>query len=139
MAAYAALVSVMHIIHTIQHQPFPPISLDKKQVQSLTEIATFLQEFVERYNSPFSYSEEADPLESRIVDAAYAAADLIESHIVDSIQLEQINCINFYQDLQESIEEMNLIRKEMMGMIREQAQLQIQLQIKKRLSEIFFH
>ncbi|XP_047962203.1 late blight resistance protein R1-A-like [Salvia hispanica] len=85
MAAYAALVSIMQIIHEIEHHPFPPISMDKKQVESLTEIITFLQEFLEGYKSPFADGDEADPLEMRIADTVYAAKDVIESHIVDQI------------------------------------------------------
>ncbi|KAH6812847.1 hypothetical protein C2S51_021865 [Perilla frutescens var. frutescens] len=85
MAAYAALTSLLQILDQLEHHPFPPISLDRQQVESLTEIATFLQEFLEGYDSPFVDSDEADPLEMRIADAAYAAEDVIESYIVDNI------------------------------------------------------
>ena len=85
MAAYAALVSIMQIFDQIEHHPSPPISMDKKQVESLTEIVVFLQEFLEGYKSPFADSDEADPLEMRIADAVYIAEDAIESHIVDQI------------------------------------------------------
>ena len=67
MAAYAALNSLMNIIDDVENHPFPPISLDKDQVESLTEIVTFLQEFLEDYKSPYAYSDEADPLEIRIM------------------------------------------------------------------------
>ncbi|XP_057800147.1 putative late blight resistance protein homolog R1A-10 [Salvia miltiorrhiza] len=87
MAAYAALVSLMHIIDKLERHHSPPISLNKQQVQSLTEIITFLQEFLEANNSPVS--DEPDPLEMRIADAAYAAEDAIESHIVAKIQLSR--------------------------------------------------
>ncbi|XP_057801649.1 uncharacterized protein LOC131016882 [Salvia miltiorrhiza] len=87
MAAYAALVSLMHIIDDLERHHSPPISLNKQQVQSLTEIITFLQEFLEANNSPVS--DEPDPLEMRIADAAYAAEDAIESHIVAKIQLSR--------------------------------------------------
>ncbi|XP_057793120.1 putative late blight resistance protein homolog R1B-16 [Salvia miltiorrhiza] len=88
MAAYAALVSLMHIIHDIESHHSPPISLDKQQLQSLTENVIFLQEFLEGCKSPVSDGDEAHPLEMRIADAAYAAEDAIESHIVSKIQLE---------------------------------------------------
>ncbi|XP_057801519.1 putative late blight resistance protein homolog R1C-3 isoform X2 [Salvia miltiorrhiza] len=195
MAAYAALVSLMHIIDTIEHHHSPPVSIDKQQVESLTQIVTFLQEFLESYKSPVADGDEADPLEmriadaahavedvveshivdklqprrsKRIADAAYAAEDAIESHIVDKLQLrrskkakidtaeadeqikkeamenelgrsmspneeflqgyvvdaahaaeevnsrEEVSCIDFYQDLQQVIEEMNVIKKEAM-------------------------
>ncbi|XP_042006648.1 putative late blight resistance protein homolog R1B-16 isoform X1 [Salvia splendens] len=122
MAAYAALVSLMHIIDDIETHPSPPISLDKQQVQSLIEKLVLLQEFLESYNSPFAYSDEADPLEMRIVDVAHAAEDVIESYIIDTVQLsakatndngdEQVSCIHLYQDVQNVIEEMDLLKKE---------------------------
>ncbi|XP_047983818.1 putative late blight resistance protein homolog R1B-16 [Salvia hispanica] len=122
MAAYAALVSLMRIIDDIETHPSPPISLDKQQVKSLSEIVTFLQEFLEGYKSPYEYSDEADPLEILIMDATHAVEDVIESYIIDTIQLsaaatddggdEQISCIHFYQDLQNVIEKIDLIKKE---------------------------
>ncbi|XP_047978208.1 putative late blight resistance protein homolog R1B-14 [Salvia hispanica] len=118
MAAYAALVSLMRIIDDIETHPSPPISLDNQQVKSLTEMVTFLQEFLESYKSPYEYRDEADPLEILIKDATHAVEDVIESYIIDTIQLsaaatdEQINCIHFYQDLQNVIEKMDLIKKE---------------------------
>ena len=86
MAAYAAVVSLMHLIDDIEHHPSPPISIDKQQLESLSQTVTFLQEFLERYNSPFAHSNEANPLEMHIAEAAYAAEDVIESHIVDMIK-----------------------------------------------------
>ncbi|XP_057801560.1 putative late blight resistance protein homolog R1B-23 isoform X1 [Salvia miltiorrhiza] len=150
MAAYAALVSLMHIIDKIEHHHSPPVSIDKQQVESLTQILTFLQEFLESYKSPVADGDEADPLEMRIADAAHAVEDVIESHIVNVIKLgrsspneeflqgyvvdaahaaeevnsrEEVSCIDFYQDLQKVIEEMNVIKKEAMETSAE-AQLQ---------------
>lgn len=88
MAAYAALTSLINIIHQIQHHPFPPISLDKHQILSLTKNVTFFQEFIEGYKSSAAYNDEADPMEMRIAEASYAAEDVIESHIVDMIELQ---------------------------------------------------
>ncbi|XP_042047483.1 putative late blight resistance protein homolog R1A-10 [Salvia splendens] len=121
MAAYGALVSLMHIIDTLQKHPSPPISIHKNQVKSLTQIVTFLQEFLDTYNSPFSYSHEVDPLEHRIADAVYAAEDVIESHIVDQIDRRStiVKDQYFYQNLQKVIEEMNLITKEVKEIIVE--------------------
>ncbi|XP_047950126.1 uncharacterized protein LOC125195892 isoform X2 [Salvia hispanica] len=117
MAAYGALVSLMHIINTLEKHPSPPISIDETQVQSLTQNITFLQDFLDGYISPFAESHEADPLERRIADAVYAAEDVIESHIVDQIHN---GCIivedhDFYHNLQKVIEEMDLINKEVMS------------------------
>ncbi|KAL6578158.1 hypothetical protein OROMI_010486 [Orobanche minor] len=146
MAAYAAAVSLMHTLDLLNNHPSPPISLDKKQLHSLTEIVTFFQEFLEGYVSPFSYSDEADPLEMRIAEAIYAAEDVIESYIVGNIHLaaaaaattehddddvnnihlaaavaaqdedEPTRYINFYEGLQKAIEAMDLIKKETIEM-----------------------
>ncbi|KAG8380148.1 hypothetical protein BUALT_Bualt07G0163400 [Buddleja alternifolia] len=116
MAAYAALVSVMHTIEQIQLHPSPPISLDQKQVQSLTENITFLQDFLEVY--PHNGSQEAYDLEGRIRDAARAAEDVIESHIVDRIHGGSTsshgeNSNDLYQNLgQVIIKDMDFIKKE---------------------------
>ncbi|XP_042050221.1 putative late blight resistance protein homolog R1A-3 [Salvia splendens] len=83
MAAYAALASLMHIIDTLKKHPSPPISIDQKQVESLTQNVALMQEFLDGYMSPVvADGHEADPLERRIADAVYAAEDLIESKIV---------------------------------------------------------
>ncbi|KAL3619486.1 hypothetical protein CASFOL_037064 [Castilleja foliolosa] len=147
MAAYAALVSLMYTIDNIEHHHSPPITLPKQQVQSLTQNITFLQKFLEAYNPQASErcEELADPLEMRIADAAYAAEDVIESHIVDTIQLsmrpnqtscvaqffncsrapkqvdEKIKSINFYQNLQQAIDEMGSIKEMAMSIGTERA------------------
>ncbi|XP_057775499.1 putative late blight resistance protein homolog R1A-3 [Salvia miltiorrhiza] len=146
MAAYAALVSLMHIIDRLENHPSPPISIDKEQVESLTQIVTFLQDFLDAYISPVVDDHEADPLERRIADAVYAAEDVIESQIVlqihnrstiigrcpvdnrSTIRRKMSSFINlfrarckcstieedFYHDLQQVIEAMNLIKNEAM-------------------------
>ncbi|XP_057800186.1 putative late blight resistance protein homolog R1B-16 [Salvia miltiorrhiza] len=123
MAAYAALVSLMHIIDDLESHHSPPISLDKQQIQSLTENVMFLQEFLEAYTS--SVSDEADPFEMRIADVAYAAEDAIESHIVAKIQLRRsreticsrfLSCfraeeeMKLFRDVQNVIQEMDQIK-----------------------------
>ncbi|KAL8458641.1 hypothetical protein ACS0TY_036239 [Phlomoides rotata] len=110
MAAYAALTSLMHIIEQIEHHPHPPISLDKLQVESLTEKVAFLQHFLEGYSHDAGYRREADYLEKRIADTAEAAEDIIESHI----------------GLQEVMEDMDSLRKEVME-IKEKMGVQDQL------------
>ncbi|KAL6587540.1 hypothetical protein OROMI_000518 [Orobanche minor] len=88
MAAYASLVSLMHIVHDIQHHHSPPISMDKHQAQSLSQIIAHLQLFLQgrhHCSSATETTDEADPLEMQIADAAYKAEDIIESHIVNRI------------------------------------------------------
>ncbi|XP_057800149.1 putative late blight resistance protein homolog R1B-14 [Salvia miltiorrhiza] len=83
-------------------------------------------EFLDGYKSPVADGDEADPLEMRIADATYAAEDAIESHIVDMIQLGRSTSNEvsfFYEDLQQVIEEMNVIKNEAMEIAAE-AQLQ---------------
>ncbi|XP_047958927.1 uncharacterized protein LOC125204339 isoform X3 [Salvia hispanica] len=86
MAAYGALLSLMQIIDTLEKHPSPPIFIDTKQVESLTQIVTFLLEFLDVYISPVVVDgRRADPLERRIADAVYKAEDVIESQIVRQI------------------------------------------------------
>ncbi|XP_047957586.1 putative late blight resistance protein homolog R1A-3 [Salvia hispanica] len=117
MAAYAALVSLMQILDQIEHHPSPPISMDKKQVESLTEIVMFLQEFLEGYKSPYADGDEADPLEMRIADAVYAAEDVIESHIVDRIRPP---VLVLYEALRDVIEDMDSVVAGNEGMLLRQ-------------------
>ena len=128
MAAYAALVSLTHVIDNLQLHPCPPISLHIKQAESLTEKIYFLLDFVEVYNPHLGYTTEADPLEGRIADAAYAAEDVIESHIVDRITNcgEKISSDVLYQALEKLIEEMGLIEKVAMD-IKGRARVEHQL------------
>ncbi|KAL1538104.1 putative late blight resistance protein R1A-3 isoform X2 [Salvia divinorum] len=115
MAAYAALLSVMNIIDNLQLHPRPPISLPPTQVESLTKNIKFPQEFLEGYNPHLGYTTEADPLESRIAAAAYAAEDVIESHIVDRIITgDGEKTTSLYEDVEKVFDEMSLIEKEAM-------------------------
>ena len=103
MAAYGALVSVMQIIDQLQTHPHPPISIHQKHLESLTQLITSLQKFLESYSPHRGYTEEEDVWESRIAEAAYHAEDVIESYIVDQIHVrsrngvETISYIQFYQ------------------------------------------
>ena len=81
MAAFGALVSVMHIIDQIQTHPCPPISIDQIQVECLTKVITSLQKFLESYSPHSGYTKEEDVWESRIAETAYDAEDVIESYI----------------------------------------------------------
>ncbi|XP_057763773.1 putative late blight resistance protein homolog R1B-16 [Salvia miltiorrhiza] len=117
-AAYATLVSAMNIINSLHHHPSPPVSLHIKQVESLTQKINFLLEFVEGYNPHLGYSKEADPLECRIADAAYAAEYAIESHIFDedcsivSHIFDEVKNDGLYEALEKVIEDMASIEEE---------------------------
>ncbi|KAI3464089.1 hypothetical protein Pfo_020752 [Paulownia fortunei] len=116
MAAYAALVSLMNIMVQIQNHPRHSISLDKKQIESLCEKVGFLQDFIESYSH--GGSEEAEDLESQIACAAYAAEDVIESHVVDQIHAGSTGTGNATSisllDLQKVIEDMDSIKEKVM-------------------------
>ncbi|KAL7099393.1 hypothetical protein ACP275_09G082100 [Erythranthe tilingii] len=112
MAAYAALLSLKYTIQQIQLHPCPPISF-----VSLTDNLNFLQEFLEVYScggGSSSSREAADVLESRIADAAHAAEDIIETRIVDQIHGEKMSSDELYQELEKVIQDMGLIKKELM-------------------------
>ncbi|XP_047953960.1 putative late blight resistance protein homolog R1B-14 [Salvia hispanica] len=155
MAAYAALVSLMQILDQIEHHPSLPISVDKKQVETLTDIVVFLQEFLEGYKSPYADGDEADPLEMRIAYAVYTSEDAIESHIADQILLTAskdkrdwigfFNCFrsrkeptndgpkitsrDLYESLVKLIEDLELIKKEVMEIVAIKHQLQRQVSV----------
>ncbi|XP_057763628.1 putative late blight resistance protein homolog R1B-16 [Salvia miltiorrhiza] len=113
-AAYATLVSALNIINNLHHHPHPPVCLVIKQVESLTQKINFLLEFLEGYNPHRGYSKEADPLESRIADAAYAAEHAIESHIFDQLTNngENMSYDGLYEALEKVIKEMVFIEEE---------------------------
>ncbi|XP_057763817.1 putative late blight resistance protein homolog R1B-16 isoform X2 [Salvia miltiorrhiza] len=113
-AAYATLVSAMNIINNLHHHPRPPVSLHVKQVDSLTQKINFLLEFLQGYNPHRDYSKEADPLECRIADAAYAAEHAIESHIFDQFTNngENMSYDDLYEALEKVIEDMASIEEE---------------------------
>ncbi|XP_042047779.1 uncharacterized protein LOC121793808 [Salvia splendens] len=133
MAAYGALVSLMYIIDQIQTHPRPPISIDQNQVESLTQLISSLQKFLDSYSPHRGYTEEEDEWESRIAEAAYHAEDVIQSYIVDQIRarlkidVQHIISFQFYQGLQKVIEDMNLIKIE----IEEKVVVQDQLHVMK--------
>ncbi|GER48490.1 disease resistance protein [Striga asiatica] len=131
MAAYAALVSLNHIINQLQHHPNTPISLEKNQTESLTEKITFLQEFLESYSINSGNEEYEHDLLSRIADAAYEAEDIIESNIVIQIlastttdlEEDKIRSSDLYQGLKKVILGMDLIKREVME-IKEMKRIQ---------------
>ncbi|XP_051134143.1 putative late blight resistance protein homolog R1C-3 [Andrographis paniculata] len=118
MAAYAALLSVTSLIDQIQNHPCsPPITLDENDilVASLSTSITCLREFLESYYSisriEESSGELTERLERRIADVAYAAADLIESHIHDQASGIEIDD-HFDENLHQVIDHMSSIAME---------------------------
>ncbi|KAL2464553.1 Disease resistance protein RPP13 [Forsythia ovata] len=113
--AYAALLSLKHLLeHTLDHDYQYLILDEKQQIESLLQKISFLQDFLD--HSPQKSSETIDCLESQIRDAAYEAEDIIESHITDRVH-EQIasktsdSFTPFFHQLEEVIEEIDSIKK----------------------------
>ncbi|XP_051115765.1 putative late blight resistance protein homolog R1B-16 [Andrographis paniculata] len=116
MAAYAALVSLMNTIameQTPRNHRGRLISIEKGGlIEALQERADFLVEFLE------SGSKGAEHLEERIVDAAYAAEDAIDSYMMDRVLpsdnfQEENGLAILYEDLQKITQEMDCIKNEM--------------------------
>ncbi|KAL2492509.1 Disease resistance RPP13-like protein 4 [Abeliophyllum distichum] len=113
--AYAALLSLKHLLdHTLDHDYQYLILDEKQQIESLLQNLCFLQDVLD--HSPQKSSETIDCLESQIRDAAYEAEDIIESHITDRVH-EQIaskrsdSFTPFCLKLEEVIEKIDSIKK----------------------------
>lgn len=82
MAAYAALVSLSHILQQILHPSLlNQIIIPREQIESLQNKVCFLLDFLESLQR-----ENIGDLEKKIAEAAYAAEDIIESHVVTQIR-----------------------------------------------------
>lgn len=109
----AALISLMNLIDdTIKNHPGLQFVWTKIKLNlSLNPLSSCWNFFNTMYVSPLDDEDKADPLEMRIVEAAYAAEDIIESYIVHLIQLntptvendqatydssEEVSCIKIY-------------------------------------------
>lgn len=133
MAAYASLVSLLHIIQQTQQHPPPPLPIFLHQTHFLKEKATFLQHFLEYY-SHGGRTDEADGLKNRIADAACAAEYIIESGIVDLIRAgstshgQMSRSVDLYEeDLRKVIDDMDSIIQEINGNTTTQVQPQADL------------
>ncbi|KAI3463672.1 hypothetical protein Pfo_020335 [Paulownia fortunei] len=117
MAAYAALVSLTHILHQILHPP-PALQIIvvREQIESLREQVSFLIDFLE--NHPSRRNKEIEDLEARIADAAYAAEDIIEYNVMNQIRekyeisREKISTL-LCQGVQKVIKKFHAIEKEL--------------------------
>ncbi|KAL9170776.1 hypothetical protein ABFS82_04G168600 [Erythranthe guttata] len=107
MGAYAAIVSLMNTMDHIQDHPRISNFFDKKQLESLSHLLTFLLDFVEiTHSRGVILSIEYDVLESQITSVAYAAEDVIESHVVDQIHSGSISLL----DLQTVIQDIDYVK-----------------------------
>ncbi|XP_073121142.1 putative late blight resistance protein homolog R1B-16 [Henckelia pumila] len=108
-AAYAALMSLMHTSEMILHPSQQWLRLHTNMIRSLLQKVLLLQEFLEDYSH--RGHEEMAGLERQIADMAYAAEDVIESHVLDQILArstggEAKSSTSFSQYIHKVIEEM---------------------------------
>lgn len=96
-SAYAALMSLLNTMDLVQNHPRLSSSLHKKQIESLSHTLGLLEEFTE--GRPPQEDEEA--LEIQIASAAYAAEDLIESHVVDQIDARSVSLLDLHKVIQD--------------------------------------
>ncbi|KAG8379659.1 hypothetical protein BUALT_Bualt07G0112100 [Buddleja alternifolia] len=94
VAAYAAVVSLIHVLENIQNSSMHWILLDREQIQSLHQRVCSLQDFLEDFYNTRS-KLEIKGLESQIADASHEAEDIIESYVVGRIH-DQIDGKNGY-------------------------------------------
>ncbi|KAL8538161.1 hypothetical protein ACS0TY_000211 [Phlomoides rotata] len=116
-----------HLTHTIPN-PHPKSDQESRSPSNFYSPTTaslshpklsFFQDFLERHSSS---DEDDDDLGSRIAAAAYAAEDVIETHIVDQIDQARstsnrgvhISSVDWYGGLERVIQDMDLIRNEVM-------------------------
>ncbi|KAG8378962.1 hypothetical protein BUALT_Bualt07G0039000 [Buddleja alternifolia] len=93
-AAYAAVVSLTHVLENIQNPSMHWILVDRKQIQALHEKVCSLQDFLEDFSNTRSILVTMG-LESQIADASHEAEDIIESYVVGQIH-DQIDWKNGY-------------------------------------------
>lgn len=119
MAAYAAVVSLMHIMEQVQvYHARHPIFDDQQQMQldSLRKKISFLHDFLERFSD--GGSRETENLENQITEAVYDAEDLIESHIVDDVHARSTSTAimdssdQFSRELKRVIVDLDFIQSE---------------------------
>ncbi|KAL0356179.1 UNVERIFIED_CONTAM: Disease resistance protein RPP13 [Sesamum radiatum] len=125
VAAYASLVSLMHVLDNVQHPARRHrLHLDKERIKSLQEKVQFLQDFLELHSQ--GKSQEMEDLAREITVVAHDADDVIDLHVVDQLcQESQDNShhmaalSSFCQDLDILIEKIESITKKLM-MIKEE-------------------
>lgn len=106
--AYAALVSLMNVLIRIQYSC--PVSFHPSQIQSLFDRVNSLADFLEAHSQIVT-----NDLAEKMVAAAFAAEDTIESYIVDRLtgECDKVYALLCY-DLENAQQEMDLILQEAM-------------------------
>ncbi|KAK4371819.1 hypothetical protein RND71_007203 [Anisodus tanguticus] len=120
MAAYAAVTSLSQSLDQLSPTNSSHLILYKKeQTEILREKLTFFRAFLEEFTNVFHEDKKMKHLERMIQDVAHGVEDIIDSHVYDSLLYEGQSrkeqrkaYMIFHQNLQYSIEEMDLIQRE---------------------------
>ncbi|KAL0417066.1 UNVERIFIED_CONTAM: putative disease resistance protein [Sesamum latifolium] len=121
VAAYAALLSLSHVLENVQHPSRQHrLHLNTRQIQSLQEKVVFLQEFFELHSQRIS--QEMADLARQITVTADEAEDIIDFHVVyqlgEGSQDHESDCMtalsSFCQDIDKLIETIDFLRKGLM-------------------------
>ncbi|KAG8378795.1 hypothetical protein BUALT_Bualt07G0022100 [Buddleja alternifolia] len=86
VAAYASVVSLMHVLDQIQHPDRLRLFLNTKQIQTLKEKFSFLLEFLETYSR--TNNEDIEDLARQITEVANDGEDIIDFHVVHQLRGE---------------------------------------------------
>ncbi|KAL0418018.1 UNVERIFIED_CONTAM: putative disease resistance protein [Sesamum radiatum] len=125
VAAYASLLSLAHILdQQIRH---PVHRLDTGQLRSLQEKVTHLQHFLE-HQSQTKISQVVEDLARQIPVVANEAEDVIDSHVVFQLASQDTSSerdaaaalSSFYEDLDQVIQKIDSIIKELNGVAKEE-------------------
>ncbi|KAK4437228.1 putative late blight resistance proteinR1A-4, partial [Sesamum alatum] len=130
VAAYAALVSLTHVLDNIQHPARRHrLHLDMKQIQSLHEKLKVLIGFLEVH--PQRKSQEMEDLARQITAIAGEAEDIIDLHVVYQLGegsqekgKDMVALLSFCQDIEKVIEKIDSITKELMVVKEKRAGVQ---------------
>ncbi|KAG8379662.1 hypothetical protein BUALT_Bualt07G0112400 [Buddleja alternifolia] len=124
-AAYAAVVSLIHVLENVQNPSMDWILLDREQVQALHEKVCSLQDFLEDFYNTRS-KLEIKGFESQIAEASHEAEDIIESD--KELYIVFTSGKELYMDIEKVMRKMDLIEqkvinvkeKMIMGVVKDQ-------------------
>ncbi|KAL0356215.1 UNVERIFIED_CONTAM: Late blight resistance protein R1-A [Sesamum radiatum] len=125
VAAYASLLSLMHVLENVQHPGRRHrLHLDRDQIQSLQKKVKFLGDFLEHHSQRNS-NQEIEDLVRQIAVVSYEAEHIIDLHVVDQLREgsqdvghHMAAISSFCQDMDKIVEKIDSITKELM-MIKE--------------------
>ncbi|PHT73943.1 hypothetical protein T459_21220 [Capsicum annuum] len=126
MAAYAAVTSLLQCLDQLSQTRHSShwVICKKKQTEILHEKLTFLRAFLEDFTNVFHEDRKMKHLERMIQDAVQGVEDTIDSYVYDKYVLgtrrrKRIKAyMIFHQNLEYEIEEIGLIQREVIKMIK---------------------